>query len=185
MSAKNEHGLTPQQEDFAKAVVSGLSLSAAYRKAYPASERWKEDSVHNKASAMSRKAQVKARVRVLAQAVDAEFTISTADLLRESARIAFSDVRNITTKGKALLPHELDTNTGRAISSFKIDEYGRIEYKFWDKNSALERLFKHKGLFEVDNSQKTANAAAFLKSITGDIAGPGGLSIPEDDHGDD
>lgn len=154
MSAKNEHGLTPQQEDFAKAVVSGLSLSAAYRKAYPASERWKEDSVHNKASAMSRKAQVKARVRVLAQAVDAEFTVSTADLLRETARIAFSDVRHFTNKGKVLLPEELDINTSRAVSKFKMDEYGRIEYSLYDKNNALERLFKHKGLFEVDNAQQ-------------------------------
>jgi len=29
--------------------------------------------------------------------------------------------------------------------------------KFWNKNDALEKAFKHLGLYERDNSQKAAN----------------------------
>lgn len=171
MSAKNEHGLTPKQEEFAKAIASGMNQSDAYRKAYPASKLWKDDSVHTKASAMNRNVQVKARVLMLAKAIDAEFAISTSDLLRESARIAFSDVRKIISNGKVLLPDELDGDTGRAVSKFKIDEYGRIEYQFWDKNSALERLFKHKGLFAQDNKQQADALGDILKGLNGKVLG--------------
>ena len=54
--------LTPAQHAFALAVASGKSQAAAYRIAYPKSADWKDDSVHNKASALMRKAQVAARV---------------------------------------------------------------------------------------------------------------------------
>jgi phage terminase small subunit len=72
--------------------------------------------------------------------------------LQETARLAFSDIgRIIGPDGKVLLPNELDDDTRAAVSSFKIDEYGRIEYKFWDKNNASERLFKHQNLYKENN----------------------------------
>lgn len=186
MSAKNEHGLTPQQEVFAQSVAGGKSLADAYRVAYPKSLKWAESTLWPHASKLMCNDKVSTRIKALALKVEERFVIDTERLLREASRIAFSDIGQIMhPDGRVKLPHELDPDTRAAVSSFKIDEYGRIEYKFYDKNSGVERLFKHKGLFEVDNTQKAANAAAFLKSITGDIAGPGGLSIPEDDHGDD
>ncbi len=78
--------------------------------------------------------------------------ITTERILEETARLAFSDVANIIGKdGKVLLPNELDEATRAAVSSFRIDEYGRIEYKFWDKNTASERLFKHLNLYKENN----------------------------------
>lgn len=56
---------SPQREEFAQRVASGLSQADAYRKAYPSSLSWKDDSVHNKASALMRDALVKARVNEL------------------------------------------------------------------------------------------------------------------------
>lgn len=154
MPVKNEHGLTPQQDLFCREVSAGNSLADSYRVAYPSSKAWKDDSVHNKASALTRHAQVAARVKSLAQKVEEKFAIDTSQLLREAHRLANSNVANImTADGKVKLPHELDPDTAAAVASFKIDEYGRIEYKFWDKNSAQERLFKHKGLFQMDNEQ--------------------------------
>ena len=164
--------VTSQQEAFAQGVASGLSQSEAYRKAYPSSLKWKDDSVHNKSSALMRHALVRARVAELAKKAEEVFSISTAKLLQESHRLAHSDVgKTIGPGNKILLPHELDADTRAAVASFKIDEYGRIEYKFWDKNSAIERLFKHKGLFQVDHQQKVDAMEAMLGRLNGNVVG--------------
>jgi phage terminase small subunit len=142
----------------------------------------KAETINKRASELRANGEITGRVTELAESVSHEFVLNTADLLREAARLAFSDPRKIMhADGRVRLPIELDADTARAISSFKIDEYGRIEYKFWDKNSAIERLFKHKGLFEVDNKQKIDPLIAFAQTLQGDIAGPGALQIPEDD----
>ncbi len=81
--------------------------------------------------------------------------ITTERVLEETARLAFSDVSKIIgPTGKVLLPNELDPATRAAVSSFEIDEYGRIKYKFWDKNNASERLFKYLDLYKDDNKGK-------------------------------
>ena len=41
----------------------------------------------------------------------------------------------------------------RVTTVLKSETYTK-KIKFWDKNSALERLFKHMGLFEADNRQR-------------------------------
>ena len=166
--------LTPQKEAFAQAVGSGqMTQSDAYRQAYPASKKWKDDSVHNKSSALMRDAQVKARVKQIQEVGAVKAGIVAGDILEELKRIALSDISGIIDKatGKVLLPHELDPATRAAVASFKIDEYGRIEYKFWDKNSAIDKAMKHKGLFEVDNKQKTDPLAEVLKGLGGNVAG--------------
>lgn len=179
MTAKNDHGLTPQQEKFALAVAGGKSLADAYREAYPASAKWKLESLHPKASALAADGKVQARVASLAKKVEEKFVIDTEKLLREATRLAHSDIAGIMhSNGRVKLPHELDPETRAAVASFKIDEYGRIEYKFWDKNSAIERLFKHKGLFEVDNKQKTDPLTNLIKTLGGNVLGPGRGVLP-------
>jgi phage terminase small subunit len=85
----------------------------------------------------------------------APLKLNTERTLEEAARLAFSDIGQIIGQtGKILLPHELDDATRAAIASFEIDEYGRIKYKFWDKNAALEKLFKHQNLYKDDNKGK-------------------------------
>lgn len=187
MPAKNEHGLTPQQEAFAMAVASGKSLAEAYRAAYPKSLKWAESTLWPHASRLSGDGKVSARIKALAQKVEERFAIDTEKLLREASRLAHSDIANIMhADGRVKLPHELDPETRAAVASFKIDEYGRIEYKFWDKNSAIERLFKHKGLFEQDNKQKTDPLVDVLKTLGGNVLGPnrGVLPLPQQDEDD-
>lgn len=65
---RNQQGLTPQQEIYAVAVASGKTLTDAYREAYPKSQNWKEESLWNKASALSRHGLVQARISDLRQA---------------------------------------------------------------------------------------------------------------------
>ena len=155
MSAKNEHGLTPKQERFAQLVGAGANQSEAYRQAYPSSQAWKVDAVHQSASRLASDAKVSARVGAIQAAGADRAELEVAEIVREIRRLAMSDIGGIMhTNGRVKLPHELDPATRAAVASFKIDEYGRIEYKFWDKGAALEKAAKIKGLYKEDNEQK-------------------------------
>lgn len=161
--------IRPQQEAFAqeyvKAIASGQTILQAYRKAYP-NQKGSDKVCSVGASRMLDKPHVMARIKELQAAMDKEFAVENKDLLEEGAKLAFADLRRLFhNDGRLKAPHELDDDTAKAIASFKRTDktvgevtYTTYEYKFWDKNSALERLYKHKGLFEVDNKQKGPGA---------------------------
>lgn len=182
---KNEHGLTQQQEAFAVSLASGMSQVEAYRKAYPRSKAWKDEATRVNASKMSADANVVLRVKGL-QADAADIAVlKAADILEETRRIALSNAAGIIGmkdgKPYVLMPNELDAATVAAVKSFKIDDLGRIEYTFWDKNAALERATKILGMYEKDNSQKTDPLTALLQSLNGNVIGPGGAGSAGDD----
>ncbi len=154
MAAKNEHGLTPQQERFAQELSKGMSQSAAYRIAYPKSVKWKSEAVNVAGAKMMAIGSVSGRVAALRAVVADKAELDAAEIIREIRRVAVSDIAGIMhTDGRVKLPHELDPATRAAVASFKIDEYGRIEYKFWPKTTALDQAAKIKGLYELDNEQ--------------------------------
>lgn len=150
-----ENQLTTKQEGFAQAVASGLSHADAYRKAYPKSIRWKAESLRVNAAKTGKITSVLLRIQELqARSADAA-VLDGAEIMREIRRVATSDIGGIIgPDGRVLMPNELDAATRAAVASFEIDEYGRVKYKFWDKNSALTNASKIKGLFELDNKQK-------------------------------
>lgn len=100
--------------------------------------------------------------------------LTTERVLREIARVAFSDARRYfrpdgTLKGF----HELDDEAAGALSGIDVVETASLEggelvpmytkkVRMWDKNSALEKAMKHLGLFEEDNKQAGAAAARFI-----------------------
>jgi hypothetical protein len=162
--------LTARQELFAQGVASGLDQSAAYRKAYPGSLKWKPETVHECASKLAANPKVSTRIKAM-QALSAEVAVlDGAEIMREIKRVALSDIGGIMGEGgKILLPNELDAATRAAVASFEIDEYGRVKYKFWDKNTALTNAAKIKGLFEVDNKQQAATVTTVrLTALKGD-----------------
>lgn len=84
--------------------------------------------------------------------------LNTEKIVREIGRLALSDPRNIMyPDGRIKLPHELDEATAAAIASFKVSSDGSIEYRFWDKNSALAQAAKILGLYEKDNRQNACS----------------------------
>lgn len=155
MSNRNEHGLTPQQERFAQEIGAGRSGVEAYRTAYPKAKAWKDEAVRVNASKLLADTNIALRVSKI-QAEGARLAeLDAAEIAQEIKRLALSDIAGIMhADGRVKLPHELDPATRAAVASFKVDEFGRIEYKFWDKNSALERGAKILGMFEKDNGQK-------------------------------
>lgn len=155
MPAKNEYGLTPQQERFAQTVASGKNLSDAYRSAYKA-EKMKPEVINVKASELAALGTVSVRIRSLQSVAAERAVIDNERILREIDLIATSDIAGIMHEdGRVKLPHELDPATRAAVKSFKNDEYGRIEYTLWDKNAALVTSVRCRGLFEKDNAQKS------------------------------
>lgn len=162
--------LTEQREKFAKGLAAGMTQADAFRAAYK--NKMTPKQVYEEASKLAANPNVRQRVKELTQKIENKFVLDTEKLLREASKVAFSDVSNLMTEdGRVKLPHELDPETRGAIASFKIDEFGRVEYKFWDKNNSHERLFKHRGLFEQDNKQRN-ELGDLLAALGGRILGP-------------
>ena len=94
--------------------------------------------------------------------------MNTEQTIREVARLAFSDPRNIVNPdGSIKRLHELDADTAAAVASYEVDKDGVIKYKFWDKNSALEKAAKVQGLYEKDNDQKKDPITIITRRIVG------------------
>ncbi len=97
--------------------------------------------------------------------------VEAEEVVRQLARIAFSDVRRLFDQDGNLLPiEEIDPATAMAISSYDVwvdpaSGVRRARVRFWDKNSALEKLMKHLGLFERDNRQGTDPLSELIAHI--------------------
>lgn len=66
-----------RHERFAQELAQGISQRKAYRAAFPASERWKDETVDSKASVLAKNDKVLARVKELQEAA-ASKAIKTA-----------------------------------------------------------------------------------------------------------
>lgn len=176
-----ERPLTHQQEAFCRAVVEGGNHADAYRRAYPRSIKWKPAHLWTAASELMAMPKVSRRVAHLQQLAVAQSGLKKVEILEEIRRLAHSDIAGIMhPDGRVKLPNELDAATRAAVASFKIDEYGRVEYKFWDKNAALEKAAKHLGLYEVDNKQKADGLDRLLEAMGGNVLGVT-KNLPEDE----
>lgn len=170
---KQERALTPKQEAFCLAYLETGNASEAYRKAYNAS-RMSDPVIHNKASALLAKGEIRVRLEELRQPAIDNAQVTVERVLQEAARLAFADVRQLYRPDGTLIPvHELNDDIAAAITGVdvieSVGEGGNTtqtkKYKLADKNAAIERLFKHLGMYERDNSQKVDPLAAVLQSI--------------------
>jgi phage terminase small subunit len=170
--------LTINQEKFCQEYILTGNASEAYRRAYPKSLKWKEGIVNQKASRMLSDGKVSARVEELRGEVKAKFDISAERLLQEQARLALFDFRNIfDDNGKLIDPRHFPDDVAAAVSSIKISRQRSIdsqeaveevvELKLWNKNTALDSLFKNKGLYDQDNKQKQTDLAALISALQG------------------
>lgn len=175
-----EKPLTVQREKFALGVASGKTQADAYREAFPRSKKWKDSAVHSQASALMADSKVAQRVRELRERITKTGIASAARVLLEASRLATFDPRKLFREDGTPKPvNELDDDTAAALAGIDVTEefegsgddrkfvgYTK-KYKVADKNSALEKLFKHHGLYELDNKQKTDPLTELLKTISG------------------
>ncbi len=163
MSTKNEHGLSTRSEAFAQRIAAGEERAAAYAAVFGHGKK-NEVTLKEMACKYAAKPEIRARV-IEIQTAGAEMAAVTASkVIDEIAKIAFSDVSHIFSGDSAKLPSEIDDRTRAAIAGIKITAFG-VEYKFWDKNAALEKLARHLGLFEKDNNQKPAPLVGVVQLV--------------------
>jgi phage terminase small subunit len=98
--------------------------------------------------------------------------LSVGRILREEARLAFYNPRDIVdpVKGEMLSLKDLPEHMARAIVSLKVIKTQSLKdpdivrteyrYKFADKGKALERLSRYLGMYEKDNQQKPTTEKA-------------------------
>ena len=114
-------------------------------------------------------------------------TLVTQDrVLLELARIGFSDLRNcLTSSGHLIDPQDWDDETAAAISSIEVvtnrsgekdaDDRPIVEHthkiKLWDKNSALEKLGKHLGMYVERHEHSGKDGGPVQVIISGDDKG--------------
>lgn len=89
-------------------------------------------------------------------------------VIDELVKVGFSNIQDYIGQGNTIVDmSEIDENKARAVSSIKksLTEFGTpdnpgiktvVEFKLWDKISALEKLGRHLGIFEADNKQKSS-----------------------------
>lgn len=155
--------LTPKQENFATELAKGKTQAEAYRIAFPASLKWKDETVWSKASVLASNDKVRERVRELIAMAAAVNEISVERVIKEIARLAFFDIRKLVdADGKPKPLQELDDDTAAAISGLEVARVGNamigegevLKFKISDKNSALEKLGKYLQMF-VDRVELT------------------------------
>lgn len=156
--------LSPKREAFAQSISSGMTQSDAYRSAFSCANQ-KEATIWNNAYKLMQNSEVMARIDELRSDAMKRTEISRDRVLTEIARLALSDPRKAFTANGDLLPiQQWPDEVAAAISSIKITaitgadgvSMGELkEVKFWDKNSAADKLCKFLGLYETDNRQKS------------------------------
>ncbi|MBN8189534.1 terminase small subunit [Salipiger thiooxidans] len=143
-----------RHEAFAQALAAGETADAAYIAAGYKPNR------HN-AARLKTNEHISARVEEIMSAGARRAEIDIARALKELVRLGTSDVRRLfSDDGRLKGIQELDDDTAAAIASVEVvtkrlpspdGEPPEVEYihkfKMWDKNSALEKIGKHLGMF--------------------------------------
>src|SRR3546814_11052830 len=84
--------LTPKREQFAVAIAGGMTQTDAYKHAYPASLKWKPESVWSKASELMTNVKVLERIEQLRDRLANRPILKRADVLDERRRLPHSDI---------------------------------------------------------------------------------------------
>lgn len=144
------------------------------------------ESAGTLASRLLGKVEVQQAIAEARERTMSKLEITRERILQEAARLAFFDPRRMfRPDGSPLNITELDDDTAACIVGLEVLEEwdGRGEdrvlvghvkrYKVADKNPAIERLFKHLGLFEKDNDQKAKPLSEALAQFVGQLHGTG------------
>lgn len=103
------------------------------------------------------------------------YKLTTDDVLRECARIVYSDPRRLfDARGGLRHVKDLEDEVAATIASIEVsdDLVGKgddaqmvrtTKVKLWDKNAAIDKAMRYLGLYEKDNEQQSPFAALVAK----------------------
>ena len=179
-------GLTEQQERFCVCYVTGgpngnkelIGNATACYKATFRPRKMKPASINNSAYKLLNLGEIQSRIVALRGAVAEKAEMSQAEILKIAGHMARATLADFYNEdGSLKLPSEWTEEMRHAAAGLKshdlFDGYGEErtkigevrELKMVDKNQAVDRWFKHFGLYEKDNKQKTDPIAALLAEI--------------------
>lgn len=170
-AASTAKALNPKQQQFVVEYLVDLNATqAAIRAGYS------PKTAGVQGFDLLKKPEIAAAIETLRNEHAKNTGLTVERVLLEAMRLAFFDIRKLTdAEGNPIPINQLDDDTAAAIQGLELatervrgDDEG-VEtvvrkYKVADKNSALERLFKHLGLFAKDNAQ-TNPAEAMQKLL--------------------
>lgn len=145
--------LTPKQKRFVAEYLVDLNATAAAKRA-----GYSEKTACEQAARLLANVKVQTAVQEAKQARQKRTEITQDMVLRETAKLAFFDIRKMFDKdGKPLDISKLDDDTAAALVGLDVhdvaDNDGNYvgfvkKYKMADKLKALELLGKHVGAFD-------------------------------------
>ena len=135
-------------EVFAQGLAKGLAVGDAYEQA-----GYKKSP--GAATRLSKNVKVRSRVEELRERGAERAEIDIQRTLAELGKIGFSDLRQAFDGSRLKHPDEWPDELAAAISSVEVVTRslgeGEVEHiaklKLWDKNSALDKIAKHLGMF--------------------------------------
>lgn len=169
MSKTPVRKLNARQSAFVREYLVDLNATqAAIRAGY--SER----TAHSQGPRLLENVGVKAAIAKAIKERANKVELTAERVLKEAARLALYDVRKLYRDDGSLVPiTELDDDIAAAIVGIDVVTTDTAltsetthRYRLADKNNALERLFKHLGLYELDNSQKADPLTTLLQAIS-------------------
>jgi phage terminase small subunit len=170
--------LTKNQIEYIRHRVAGKTQRQAYLAAYPASRKWKAESVDEAACKMEHGAKVAPRLkqamRQRLEAAIADGIVNGKDVLRELALVGFSRVTDfvrVVEDGSVRVTPTDDVPEDRlaAVASIKQTQSG-IEVKLHSKVQALTKLGEALGAFgnEYGESGKDIEDMTTLAELLSD-----------------
>lgn len=153
-----DNSLTPKQEAFCQAYIQTGNKSEAYRMSYNCS-KMKPETIHVKANELFNIGKVSVRVEELQSEVAERNQITVDELIQSLSGMVRFDVAELYNEDGSLKSiHEIPKEARMMISeveSIDLRDLGVVrKVKTIRKLDAIEKLMKHLGGYEKDNSQK-------------------------------
>lgn len=171
--------LSPKQQLFALEYMTDLNATQAYLRAFPGV---KASTAKVQGCRLLTNPNLLDFIAGERAKTASKLEITRERILLEAARLALFDPRKLFAKdGAPLSITELDDDTAAAIAGLEVLEefegsgddkrlIGHVKkYKVADKNSALDKLMKHLGMFEKDNDQKSKGFGQALSDFAASL----------------
>lgn len=174
MPATKKKKLVPKQERFCQEYMIDLNATRAYQAVYGCTYKSAKDNASRTIAIDS----VQERIASLKQKAADVSGVTQQMVIDEYKKIAFANIKDYiggdnTVKDISQLPDEI----AAAVESIQCDTrfdggdsegyVQKVKFKCYDKLKGLNDLGRHLGLFEKDNSQKTAPLLEIYKDICG------------------
>lgn len=148
--------------------MEGKTQRQAYKIAYPASKKWNDRTVDNKACELAKSNDVLVRLQQMREEAEKKTEISFERTLKEIAKVAFSDITDYAYLQNQVLfvrdTQDVDIEKRGAIQEIKQSDKG-TGIKLYDKLKALEMICKLMGYDKQDNSSQNEDVDPLSKAF--------------------